>query len=265
MAHNTAMSLTAFNPDPTYSSPSHNPRATDVLAQVSANPQHWALFFDLDGSLIDLAPRPDAILMPDGLREALAKLHIRHGGALAVITGRPRAFAQNFLRLPQIDVIGLHGAEGLGPPPDPLPDSAKELMAEAAARHGLLFEDKGRAAALHYRLVPQAEGDAQRAMLAAAALAGPAYGLRSGKCVIELCPLSADKGRALQELMRRPTYHDRRPLAVGDDVTDEAMFAAAQELNGFGLRIGTDLQGSKAQLLLPDPLSLRLWIERSVL
>lgn len=265
MAHNAAMSLTAVNPDPTDSPPADCPRTEDVLAHISASPQDWALFFDLDGSLIDLAPRPDDVVMPDGLRDALAKLHSRHNGALAVITGRPRAFAHDLLRLPQIDVIGLHGAEGLGAPPAPLPDAAKSLMAEAAARYGLLFEDKGRAAALHYRLAPEALGHAQRAMEQAAALAGSAFALRSGKCVIELCPQSADKGRALQELMKRPAYRNRRPLAVGDDVTDEAMFGAAQAMNGFGLRIGADLQGSKAQLLLPDPQSLRLWIERSVL
>lgn len=265
MAHNAAMSLTALNPDPTDSPPADSPHTVDVLAHISANPQDWALFFDLDGSLIDLAPRPDAVVMPEGLRDALAKLHIRQQGALAVITGRPRAFAQDLLHLPQIDVIGLHGAEGLGAPPAPLPDAAKLLMAQAAVRHGLLFEDKGRAAALHYRLAPDAKGHAERAMEEAAALAGPAFALRSGKCVIELCPLSADKGRALQELMRRPAYCNRRPLAVGDDVTDEAMFRAAQAMDGVGLRIGADLQGSQARLLLPDPQSLRLWIERSVL
>lgn len=260
------MSLPILKPDPAdYSAQAPVAALTaDVLGQIGANPNDWALFFDLDGSLIDLAPRPDAVVMPERLRPVLKALYARHGGALAVITGRPRAFAMGLLQLPQIEVIGLHGAEGLGQDLTPLPEAVKAVMRAGAARHGFLLEDKGVAAALHYRARPHGAPYAQAVMEQAAVLAGPDFALRQGKCVIELCPAAADKGRALHDLMLRPAYRGRRPLAVGDDVTDEAMFLAAQAARGFGLRIGADLRGSHARLLLPDPQALRSWMERNL-
>ena len=137
-------------------------------------------------------------------------------------------------------------------------------MALAAARCGLIYEDKGSAIALHYRLMPEAAPKARALMQETAHLAGPDYRLREGKCVFELAPATADKGKALRSLMAAAPYHGRRPLALGDDITDEAMFDAANGLGGIGLRIGTRAQPTQARLSLPSPKALRAWIDRSI-
>ena len=48
-----------------------------------------ALFLDFDGTLVDLAERPEDVVVPPPLVDTLRELHAYLGGALAVISGRP--------------------------------------------------------------------------------------------------------------------------------------------------------------------------------
>lgn len=232
----------------------------------------WAFFLDLDGTLIDLAPRPQDVVCPPGLPATLAALEERLGGALAIVTGRPADFAAGLLGAP-FTIAGLHGAEirqgarlGGGQlataPGHRLAPAARYLAAAAARMEGVVFEDKGAAIALHFRLAPQHEPQVERAMAEALALAGAGYRLQHGKAVAELCPAGSDKGQALHQLMTRVPFRGRRPLAVGDDLTDEAMFAAAHALGGLSLRIGTPRADSRARHTLPAPQDFRGWLAR---
>src|SRR5258708_23391505 len=78
-------------------------RRVDALNPVDLQPRQIGLFLDVDGTLLDLAPRPEAVEVPTGLCETLAAAEQRLAGALALISGRPieqldRLFAP--LRLP---------------------------------------------------------------------------------------------------------------------------------------------------------------------
>lgn len=242
-------------------------------------PEQWALFLDLDGTLLDLAATPDAVRPEDGLEGVLTALEARTSGALAIVTGRPVPFVDGLFPGHRFTAAGLHGAEFrpgpalsvappmTGPQSDPVFAALRDLVRQQAARlPGVIFEDKGRAFALHTRLAPEHAAEVATIMQSAADRAGPGWQLRPGKCVIELCPAGHDKGQILRNLMSLPPFLGRYPVAVGDDLTDEAMFGAANALGGLSLRIGPagELAKSAAVAGLPSPAAFRTWIRRLV-
>lgn len=203
-----------------------------------------ALFLDFDGTLVELAPEPGAIDVPSGLVPTLAALHDWLGGAVAVVSGRTIADIDRWLAPLRLAAAGVHGAERrtairerIDEPP---PDLARvEAAARAlAARHpGLLVEHKGRSLALHYRLAPQLEA-ACIDVLGGAVDATPGLVLLRGKMVVEAKPASASKGAAIAAFLAEPPFNGKRPVFIGDDVTDEAGFEAVQAAGGLGVKVG---------------------------
>ncbi|WP_299363324.1 trehalose-phosphatase [uncultured Paracoccus sp.] len=229
-----------------------------------------AVFLDIDGTLLDIADTPDGIVVPPGLAQALARLTGRLGGALALVTGRSIATVDGlFPGVPAV-VNGLHGSEWrdatgqvFGAEITAAFLAAKQLLRDKARQWpGVIFEDKGAAIALHYRLAPESEARVRELMQALATTVGPDWKLQEGKAVVELRPRGRDKGDALLQTMGHEVFANRRPLAIGDDVTDEAMFAAANRLGGLSVRVGGDLDQSHAQFRVDSPSEVRAWIER---
>lgn len=235
--------------------------AEATLRSLPAVSERWAMFLDIDGTLVDLADSPDGIVVEEGLPARLTRLSALLGGALALVTGRSLARAEAMFAPACLPIAGLHGAElrGADQPPPP----RDYLIAKARAAHfaertpGVLFEDKGLAFALHYRGLPQAEAEVRREMETALATAGSAFQLQSGKMVAELRPASGDKGTAIAAFLAQAPFRGRLPLAIGDDLTDEAMFRFVADRGGRGIRIGPTLEDSAATERLPSPNALR--------
>ena len=208
-------------------------------------PEHAALLLDLDGTLIDIAPTPDAVRLPPGLLPVLLALRGRLGDALAVVTGRPIAQVDALLGDTPYAVAGEHGgavrhAPGAAIEQAPLPrmDPAGIALAEAAvaAHPGALLERKAHGLVLHYRQSPAA-ATALRAAAAAIAAAAPGLLVMTASMAWEVKPAGIDKGRAVDALMARPPFAGRVPVYVGDDITDEDGMRAARALGGLGLRV----------------------------
>jgi trehalose 6-phosphate phosphatase len=223
-----------------------------------------ALFLDLDGTVAEIIPDPDAVRLPAATGTALAALARRLGGAVAILSGRDvRDLAA---RTPAgLWRLGGHGLEVLPPDvappasPQPLPDAVLAPLRALAARPGVRLELKGPVAALHYRAAPEAEPGALAAAQAAAA-AGEALVWQAGKMVVEVKPAAAHKGAALRALAARQPFAGRRPVMLGDDTTDEDAIAAAQALGGVGVKVGPG--ASAAALRAPDPAAVRAWLAR---
>lgn len=219
-----------------------------------------ALFLDFDGTLVDLGPDPDAIWLPGGMAEVLTDVAAALDGALAVISGRDLA---DLARRVPSDLwrIGGHGlavAAPRAPLPEALPPPGAEVLApleRAAARPGVRLELKGPVAALHYRAAPEAEA---ACLSAAREAAGEALIVQHGKCVVEVKPAEANKGRALAAALAHPPFAGRRPIMVGDDTTDEDAMAAAQSFGGLGVKVGEG--ASAANHYTPDPAALSAWL-----
>jgi trehalose 6-phosphate phosphatase len=226
-----------------------HPAGTPADGEVRALPLRLdglAVFLDVDGTLLDIAPTPDAVVVADGLAEDLAALSERLGGALALVSGRGLAFLRDLFPTLSSPLAGLHGAElDLGAGTfvalqrwPAMEQARQDLAAAAAAWPGVVIEDKGNAFAGHFRLAPRFAGEVAQMMTVLAERLGESVVLQKGKDVIEIRPAGHDKGTALDRIMALATFAGRRPLAIGDDLTDEAMFSAANRRDGISVKVG---------------------------
>jgi trehalose 6-phosphate phosphatase len=204
-----------------------------------------ALLLDLDGTLLDLAPRPDAVVVPPGLPEILRTLRRLVGDAVAVVTGRPVETVDALLGDAVFAVAGEHGGAirhrpGQGMERSPLPSPPGDWLVQAerlAQQHpGALLEHKARGFALHYRAAPAA-GQPLREALDRLLRSSSEFELLPAHMLWEVRPRGADKGKAVRALMDRAPFVGRLPVFVGDDVTDEDAIAAAKAMGGAGLRV----------------------------
>lgn len=234
--------------------------------------ERWALFLDVDGTLVAIAATPELARPAPALLPLLQRLERANEGALALISGRSlvgidRLFAP--LRLP---AAGLHGwerrrADGAvarRDPPAALLDRLRpRLGAYAGARRGLLLEDKGTSLALHYRLSPE-RGPALRRFVGRLAREEPELRLLAGRKVVELQPCGANKGEAILAFLAEPPFAGRRPVFAGDDTTDEDGFGAVNAAGGLSLRVAdAETRGrgpSAAQYRVTGVAALHRWL-----
>jgi trehalose 6-phosphate phosphatase len=223
-----------------------------------------ALFLDFDGTLVDLAAQPDAVLVPSGLVATLDALSQYLGGALAVISGRPIEQIDAFMKPLHLPVAGVHGTERRRADGDlallsthPLQRVQQAALALAARHPELRIEQKRGSLALHYRQAPELECTCLRAMQAAVEQS-PGLTLLRGKMVVEAKPGGASKGHAIEAFMQEPPFAGRRPVFVGDDFTDEVGFAAVQRLQGLGVKIGDGATVAWQRLASPTALLQQL-------
>jgi trehalose 6-phosphate phosphatase len=240
----------------------------DAFCLVAAKPDRWAAFLDIDGTLLDLAPTPDTIVVPDTLAAELQALSDMLGGALALVTGRALAYADSLFRPHVFPIAGLHGAELRGPDgstsfaeSDPQFRALKAgLVDKTASMTGVLIEDKGAAVAAHYRLAPHYEEQLRAIMIDFSKAAGSGWALQLGKMVFEVRPARASKGDAVEQFMQMPPFVDRLPLSIGDDLTDESMFAVTNIRGGHSIRVGRPEASSCARCTAENPSQVRALI-----
>ncbi|MBX9451929.1 MAG: trehalose-phosphatase [Mesorhizobium sp.] len=210
------------------------------------DPYSTALFLDFDGTLVDIADRPDAVILRADIRDALDLLHDALDGALAVVSGRPVSELDSFLAPLRLPVAGVHGLEVRHGDADVQRhgfDSAAldRLVASArafAANHpALLVETKAGSVAIHYRQAPEL-AEIVKSFADGCALAEPGVEILHGKMVAELRLGGRNKADAVSHFMERPPFVGRTPWFFGDDVTDEDGFRRVNDLGGRSVRIG---------------------------
>jgi trehalose 6-phosphate phosphatase len=227
----------------------------------------WAFFLDVDGTLLDLADAPDLVHVDARLLRLLESLGRASDGAVALVSGRSIADLDRLFSPLLLPAAGLHGAERRDArgqchqrPADPRLRQVKTTLASwSASRPGTLVEDKGGAVALHYRLAPGLEDDARELVEnVAAGLAGD-YVVQVGKRVVEVKPAGVSKATAILEFLREPPFAGRRPVFVGDDVTDEDGFLAVRGRQGVAICVG-DRPDTHASYRLADVRAVEDWL-----
>jgi trehalose 6-phosphate phosphatase len=206
-----------------------------------------AFFFDFDGTLVELASTPDGIFVPRSVPDILTALRRATNGAVAVVSGRGIDNIDSFLSMPDLPVAGMHGAERrdsngdmqrIGFNDERLLRMEHALEKVVSANPGMLLEIKGAALALHYRNAPERESAARAATEKLVQEFADAYVLQPGKMVYEIKPKDVDKGRAVRAYMSEPPFTGRKPVFIGDDLTDEKGFAVVNEFDGLSIKIG---------------------------
>jgi len=212
-----------------------------------------ALLLDIDGTLLDLAPTPREVWLPPELADTLSRLIMRSAGAVALVSGRSLNDIDMIFAPALFPAVGGHGAEMRltpdseavathAPPMDK--DLKRRLAAIAKLAPGILVEDKGYSLALHYRLAPQAEQAIyQEVARLRADLPSAPIEVLPGKCVCEIKHSGFTKATGVRELMLHDPFKGRRPLFIGDDVTDESVFAIMPDYNGLSFSVGRRAMG----------------------
>lgn len=206
----------------------------------------WALFLDIDGTLLEIADAPQGVFVPAALKQLLSQDALDREGALALVSGRRLADIDALFAPLHFPAAGQHGLERrdaagrvsrLNLPPAVLANARAALNELAAEHPGLVVEDKGAAIALHYRQAPQLE-TLTRDTMARIAATLPDFHVQPGKCVWELKPRAASKATAIRDFMKESPFAGRLPVFAGDDFTDENGFAAVNELGGISILVG---------------------------
>ena len=210
-------------------------------------PHRCAFFFDVDGTLAEIQPRPELVFIPPRSLAALRYLHER-GVPVAVVSGRPIEQLDALLHPLVLPAAGVHGAQRR-PASGAIQNLAldervfeviqQELAAACAEQPGLDLENKGVAFALHFRQAPHLEDVARLLAEDFVSRYRDVLALQPGKCVFELKPRGASKGEVIRTFMQEPPFADHRPVFVGDDLTDEAGFAVVNELGGVSIKVGS--------------------------
>jgi trehalose 6-phosphate phosphatase len=227
----------------------------------------WCLYLDIDGTLLDIAPTPDAVNVDAALLDLLRRLELACGGAIALITGRPIAAVDALFHPLLLPVAGVHGFErrnaqghyfrpafvGSG-----LSYLRSEVRALAQSLHGVLLEDKGCAFAVHYRQAPNLEETIRLRLARLVSAALPAFELLDGDHVVEIKPVEHDKSSAIEAFMQEEPFMGRMPVFIGDDTTDLDGFAAMKRFNGLAIAVGSRIPGEKR---LAGPRDVRAWLE----
>jgi trehalose 6-phosphate phosphatase len=239
------------------------------LADVSLVPdlRKSAILLDIDGTILDLAPSPQQVWVPPGLRRTLARLDGLTGGAVALVSGRSLNDIDLIFSPLQLAAIGGHGAElRVTADAEPMQRAGqlgatlkRKLASVTEIGPGILAEDKGYSLALHYRLAPDKEAELRAAVEAICAEAGGVE-ILPGKLVMEIKSASVNKASAVCELMSYPPFADRNPIFIGDDTTDVPVFGIISRFGGLGFSVGkivADVNGHFDQ-----PESVRAWLAR---
>jgi trehalose 6-phosphate phosphatase len=225
----------------------------------------WALFLDIDGTLLDIAATPDSVIVPADLRADLGALHAAFGGAVALVSGRSIATIDRILAPLRLPVAGQHGAElrleGTSthmPAPPRLAAMTEALEAFAVLHPGVLIEHKGNSVCIHYRLAPEVQ-DAAGALAHELVAAEGGFELVPALMAFDIKPHAASKGRAVEWFLNQPPFRGRVPVFVGDDLTDEDAFAVVNARGGHSIRVGFG-GDSEARFVAQSPSAVRAWL-----
>jgi trehalose 6-phosphate phosphatase len=240
--------------------------ADEILAAVD---RPVALFFDVDGTLLDIADRPDRVAIPAGLVATLAEAERRLDGALALVTGRKFDEIDRLFRPLKLRAAAVHGAElRFDPKAAPLrspgttelPDSLWSRLTNALREYpGTFAENKRYSFTVHYRLARGVEASVREAVMRVVRSEPQiAVEVMNARRAIELRAPGYDKGRAVAAFLSVPPFLGRTPIYVGDDTTDEAGFTAVSSRGGFAYSVGRRRPGARGVFARPS--DVREWL-----
>jgi len=227
-----------------------------------------SLFLDFDGTLIEIAERPENVSVSKDIVHLINELLMQLSGRVVIVSGRPASEIKHFLKHTQVFISGSHGAEFIYPNMAfsksngivPKPQIIEKLNRLIKDHPGVWIETKPFGIAIHYRLAPFAEKSCLE--LARHIAVNDELAIQPGKQVVELKYHTSNKGDAVRASMMIETMKNGIPLFIGDDLTDEAGFEAAAEFGGAGILVGPERQ-TRALYSLPDVKSLRTWLRRA--
>ncbi|KAF3998391.1 trehalose-phosphatase [Glaciimonas immobilis] len=246
-------------------SPPQTPLSEFPLKRILSALHASALFLDFDGTLVDLAPRPEEVVVSPQLIDTLRSLYDFLDGRLAIVSGRPIAQIDTMLSPLILPVAGVHGMErrdaGMALHYAPIPDffAVQACALRLEESHPTLrVEQKRGTLALHYRQAPELEALCQ-SELTIALRDCPGMILLHGKMVFEVKPATVTKGAAIEKFLAESPFMGTSPIFAGDDTTDESGFEYVQKTGGIGIKIGEGNSVARYRIASPHALRAELF------
>lgn len=230
----------------------------------------WCYFFDIDGTLAEIASHPRGARVERNIRHLIDKLYHETNGAVALITGRSLHDADRLMGSPALPTAGQHGLERRNASGEILThdfdtrafgEVCEEIRIRSGSVQGIVAELKGLSIALHYRGAPEQEQFAHDLISTARQRLGNQFMTLHGKMVVELKPAGKDKGVAIREFLDEVPFKGRVPVFAGDDITDEFGFDVINAMNGHSIKVGGGPTG--AHWRLRTVADVREWLERA--
>ena len=228
---------------------------------------NWALFLDVDGTLLDLAEHPDNVKIPPTLIDILLVMQRTDRLPIALVSGRPIILLDRLFAPLHLPTAGQHGAERRRADGKIIRDQSshtalmdvRENLRRIEQRNaGLFLEDKGLTLALHYRRAPHLQYEIENIVKSAIQNLDDDLVLVPGNMVLEIRSGRRDKGVAITEFMGEKPFSGRIPVFIGDDVTDEDGFARVNILDGYSIKVG--MGSTAARWRLPNVSSVHDWL-----
>lgn len=232
---------------------------------------HYAVFLDVDGTLVSIAPRPGDIYFDVQLCQLLGALHHATRGATALISGRDIQDLQRLAQAVSVTLIGGHGSdiyhasnqEKWQAPIDALCHAqiTQRVQDWGLSYPQLHIETKSHGIAIHFRqarhLQPQIEQFLQHLLVQY-----PMYTMQQGKMVLEVRLSNINKGGAIAQLLSRPPFFCKCPIMIGDDLTDESAFQVVNQRGGLSFKVGSFSEPSCATYRVQDVKAVRILLEQ---
>jgi trehalose 6-phosphate phosphatase len=229
----------------------------------------FALFLDIDGTLLDHQAHPEAVMVDDALRGLLRETVQRLDGAVALVTGRTIAMADRLFLPLELPVAGIYGLEmrmKAGEPaisavePESLAAVTERLTERYSSVEGVYFERKGPVLAVHIRAAPHMMDDLMSAAQQALPELGDDYRILAGNAGLELIPVGGVKAAAIERFMSVAPFAGRTPVFLGDDTSDESGFEYVNSVGGLSIRVKPN-GPTAARATLPNVAAVLAWIK----
>ena len=220
--------------------------------------QQLALFLDVDGTLYEIENSPSLIKPCFKLQKKLQTIRNRLGGALGLISGRSLDDLDRIFDNNKISVAGNHGAqlrdtlrlEEYQADPEKIKGITHKISELLNGQKNIEIENKGSNLTVHFRNSTIDRKEINKIIVEIVKYE-PKLILLEGKEVLEVKPLSHNKGTAISYFMRTKPFIKRRPIFIGDDVSDEDGFETVNNKGGWSVRVG-NYKRSKANFFLPN-------------
>ena len=233
----------------------------DAIASKLRNHSPVAIFLDFDGTLVNIAPRPELVRLKHATRRILRRLAGHPGANVVVISGRRREELVHYIGIRGIRYLGLYGWESSHT--SALPVAAKtalrsarlHLNAQLRAYPSVWIENKRNSFSIHLLDVPAAIQPQVRRTIRGQ-LKRFRRALRSVENLrdVEVLPRSIPgKGRAVRHLLAQSAFRGAFPFYFGDDLSDESGFAAVRR--GISVHVGKS-RSTQAQYSLRSPVEV---------
>ena len=225
----------------------------------------WAYFLDIDGTLVELVANHRDVKFSTALIDILIEVREASNGALALISGRSLKDIDRISGVVRFPAAGQHGLErrdiggcvSIQKTSYRTLQKAREILRNLVEQYPQLsLEDKGMSLALHFRQARELEGWLNNEFANIAITED--LRLQKGHCVLELISFGVDKGKAIELFMAQSPFEGRRPVFLGDDLTDEAGFSFVNRLQGLTIKVGTG--ETCAAYRLSSPNAVRDWL-----